>query len=507
MSLKRNVVANYASQIYATVVAVFMLPLYVRYLGTEAFGLVGFFAVIQGCLQLLDAGLGVTLSREVASYRAGGLSLTRLNVLLRALAAFFAGAGLLVAISVWLSSDWIATSWLRTDKLSLMLVSRCISLMGGAAVLRWFAELYRGVIGGWEKQTWLGTYNIAIATARFVLVLPLLFVFRNDPSVFFSFQLFVAAFELLVLWWKAGTFLPGVRMLPSFKIEPLRAMWRFSGALAFCTVVWLAITQTDKLVLSKVLPLVDYAYFAIAMTIANGVTLLAVPISNALVPRLTYLITQQDTEGSYRIYRDATQWVSVIIWPAAGAAAFFAEPLLLAWTQNKAIAEQAAPVLFWYALGNACLGVAAFQFYLQFAHGRLSLQVIGSAVFVVILIPAILWASTNYGAVGAGRVWFTENLLYLLLWTWIIHHRLAPGLHWKWLTGDVLPTALTALTVSCVLSALATWPANRLLAGGQLILFGGLSLIATIFASSYMRRNAARILRKRLSLLFANSWH
>jgi O-antigen/teichoic acid export membrane protein len=495
MSLKRNVIANYVSQSYVTVLGIAMLPVYVRYLGTEAYGLVGLFGIIQSCLQYLDIGLSATLSREIASYRGEGLSLTPLNALIRALAAFFIVVGLLVVAGVWLSSDWIATEWLRANTLSPSLVSRCIRLMAAAAVLRWFSEPYRAVIGGWEKQVWLGSYTVAIATGRFILVLPLLVAFRNDPTLFFTFHIFIAAAELLGLWWKAGTLLRGVRLLPSLRIEPLRAMWRFSGALAFCSIAWLAITQTDKLILSRVLPLIDYAYFAIAITVANGVTLLAAPISNALIPRLTYLIAQRDNEGTQKMYRDATQWLSVIIWPAACGAAFFAEPLLRVWTQNTTISRQAAPVLFWYALGNALLAVASFQFYLQFAHGRLRLHVIGNAVFMVVLIPSVLWAAQAYGAVGAGRVWFTENLVFLLVWTWIVHRRFAPGLHWKWFADDVLPIALTAFSVCYLLSTVATWPSGRFVAGSQLILFGGLALISTMFASSSMRRNASRILR------------
>ena len=47
MSLKKNIFANYLSQIYAAVIGVVMLPFYIRYMGAEAYGLVGFFALLQ----------------------------------------------------------------------------------------------------------------------------------------------------------------------------------------------------------------------------------------------------------------------------------------------------------------------------------------------------------------------------------------------------------------------------------------------------------------------------
>ena len=46
MSLKRNILANYVSQIYVTLIAIGMVPLYIEYMGAEAYGLVGFFAML-----------------------------------------------------------------------------------------------------------------------------------------------------------------------------------------------------------------------------------------------------------------------------------------------------------------------------------------------------------------------------------------------------------------------------------------------------------------------------
>lgn len=487
VSIKQNIVANYAGQFYAILVAIVMVPTYLRYMGAEAYGLIAFFGMMQGWLQLIDIGLTATLSRQVASCRAGGLSLERLNELFRSLVALFVCLGGLVAGFMWFVSDWLAHSWLQANNLPPNIIAHCISLMGVAAALRWVAGLFRGVISGWEKQVLLGGYNIIVATIRFVGVLPVFIWVGTDPATFFSYQLIVAFAELIVLWWMAGTLLPGARTWPCFKLEPLKAMWQFSGALAFCSIVWVFITQTDKLILSKTLPLVNYGHFALAMLIAGGVSIMANPISGALLPRFTFLCTQGNHEALHDLYCNATQWVSIIVWPAASIAAFSAGPLLYAWTGNPDVAKHAAPILFWYALGNACLGVAAFQFYLQFAHGKLRLHMIGNFVFIVVLIPSIYWASTYYGAVGAGRVWFFENLFFLFGWTWIVHRRFAPGLHLRWLTRDVIPIAVVAIGVSGALSNLMPLSTSRFSLGVQLVFMGALSLAATLFTSSSVR--------------------
>ena len=65
MSLKRNVIANYTSQIYTVLIGLAVVPIYLRTMGAEAYGLIGIFGMLQGWLQLMDMGLSSTLSREV----------------------------------------------------------------------------------------------------------------------------------------------------------------------------------------------------------------------------------------------------------------------------------------------------------------------------------------------------------------------------------------------------------------------------------------------------------
>lgn len=71
MSLKRNILANYASQIYVTLIGIVVLPLYIKYMGAEAFGLVGFFAMLQVWFNLLNVGLTPAMVHETACFRDG----------------------------------------------------------------------------------------------------------------------------------------------------------------------------------------------------------------------------------------------------------------------------------------------------------------------------------------------------------------------------------------------------------------------------------------------------
>ena len=487
MSLRRNILASYASQIYVTLIGIGMVPFYVKYMGAEAYGLVGFFAMLQAWFQLLDMGLTPTMARETARFQGGGTDALSLRRLLRALEGIFIGVAVVGAIVLMAGASTIAGHWLKVQQLPLVEVEHAIMLMALIVAMRWVCGLYRGAINGFERLVWLSGFNAAIATARFVLVIPLFIYVGASPTDFFVFQLAVAVVELIVLVAQTYHLLPSVGLVVGEPITPwdwtpLRGMLKFSLSIAFTSSVWVLVTQTDKLVLSKLLPLADYAYFTLAVLVAGGVLIVSGPISAVLLPRMARLFAERNEKGLIEIYRSATRLVAVIVLPATLILAFFADKVLIAWTGDVAISAKAAPVLILYALGNGVLALAAFPYYLQFAKGDLKLHVIGNLFFLLLLVPCLVWSASRFGAIGAGYAWLVANVTYFVAWIPLVHRRFAPGLHLRWLMGDIGAISLVAVAVALSVDHLVTWPTSRALLAVYLALSGAV-LCAVTFLS------------------------
>lgn len=486
MSLKKNIVANYVSQIYVTLIGIVMLPFYLQYLGGEAYGLVGFFAMLQGWFLLLDMGLTPTMARETARFQGGGNDALSLRRLLRSLEGVFLVVALLGGACLILGADRIAGYWLKLEHLSRDEAANAIKLMVLAIALRWMGELYRGVIAGFERMVWLGVFNAAIATVRFVLVIPLFIWVGSGVGEFFLFQLCLAVVEAVVLMQKAYALLPVVTAgVTRWSWRPLGNIMEFSLAMAFASVVWVSVSQTDKLLLSGLLSLADYGWFSLTVMAASGVIMLTNPIVAALLPRLAALHAQGDDANLLLLYRKATQWVGLLAWPVCWVLACQAERVLWIWTGDTHLATQAAPTLCLYALGNGAMALGAFPYYLQFAKGQLRLHLVGTGLFVLVLLPCLIWAASLYGAVGAGWTWLAVNVLYFALWIPIAHARHAPGMHARWLLRDVAPIASLAL-VSALASRWLPWPEQRAWAGLQLVVVFGGVLMTSGMGSSWL---------------------
>jgi len=452
MSIRRNIIANYASQAYISAVGIALLPLYVEYMGTDAYGLIGFFSVLQAWFSLLDAGLSPAISRETARYHAGALAPPEFLRLFRALNLLFILAAAFGGMCLYLANSYIVTAWLNIGSLSQEEVLYSLNIMALTVALRLIGALYRGVITGAEKFIWLSGFNSLITSIRFLGVFFSMERWGFSPEVFFTHQLVVAVVESGALYWRSVLILPNrsyINERVGLSLTPMKPILRFSLPMACTSLIWIMITQTDRFVLSGILSLTDYGYFTMAVLAASGVTTVAGPISNAIMPRLAKHHAAADRYAMLALYRSSTRWVTAIAGTIALTMFVAAKPLVFAWSGSLYLAERVAPILQLYVLGNLVLTVSAFPFYLQYALGNIRYHVIGNIGLATFLFPCIVFATKNFGAIGAGFVWLGVNLTYFVFWIPYVHSKVAPGMHLQWLKVDVFrtlvfPTVLSA---------------------------------------------------------------
>lgn len=167
MSIKRNIIANYLGQGWTALMNLAFIPVFIAYLGVDAYGLIGFFAVLQAWLSLLDMGMTPTLNRETALYTSGAHSPESIGNLLRTIEVTCFTTASLIAITVHFVSSEIAISWISSSRLSSATVSEALSIMGLVFALRICEGIYRGALLGLQRQVWFNTVSAAFATLRY----------------------------------------------------------------------------------------------------------------------------------------------------------------------------------------------------------------------------------------------------------------------------------------------------------------------------------------------------
>jgi O-antigen/teichoic acid export membrane protein len=447
MSLKKNILANYLGQGWRVLMSLAFIPLYIKYLGIEAYGLIAIFAILQAWLSLLDMGMRPALGREMARFTGGAHNAQSIRDLLRSIEVIAIGIAVLVAIGIWAASGWLAADWVRAEKLPAALVAQAFALMGAITALQFVESIYTSSIAGLQRQVLQNVIASLMATARGLGAVGILIWVSPTINAFFIWQGVISLMTVAVFAGVVYRALPSSSRPARFSGSALIGIWRFAAGMMAITLLALLLTQVDKILLSRLLTLEAFAYYALAGVVAGGLYTLAGPITAAFYPRFTELVTRGDDNALRAAYHQGAQLVTVLMGAAAVVLMMFGDRVLLLWTADPALTQQVAPLMTVLALGTLFHGLMWIPYQMQLAHGWTALAIKVNIVAVGILMPAILWVVPEYGAIGAAWVWVTLNAWYILFAIYFMHRRLLPTEKWRWYRQDVaIPLAAASAT-------------------------------------------------------------
>lgn len=444
MKMGQNLLAGLANSVWTALIGLAVVPLYLKYLGIEAYGLIGFFVTTQALLQLLDMGLAPTINREVARHSASG-NLNEAGNLLHTLAVVYWCMAGVIALSLVALAPLIAGYWLQSNHLSQQTVEHAVMLMGLVVACRWPIGLYQGALIGAQRLTVSSGVSITMVTfGNLGAVVVLAFV---SPTIeaFFIWQACVGLVYAATMRWAAWRVIGRLKVI-RFDIDKLKQIWRFSASMSGIALSGLMFTQLDKIILSKMLRLNEFAHYMLATVIVSGLYVLIMPMFNVVYPRMSALVVTGDTAKLSDLYRLGTRMLAAVLFPIAMLLAVFSEDLVSAWTGNPDIASIVAPVLSLLVIGSALNGMMFFPYALQLAYGMTWIPLTINIVLMCFLVPLIIFLTQIYGALGGAIAWLILEVVYLMLGPLLTHHYLLRGLASKWLFQDVgIPLALSIL--------------------------------------------------------------
>lgn len=434
-ALKRNVVANLAGSAWAGLMALAFIPWYIRLMGVESYGLVGVFVALSGVLLILDLGLAQAITREMARLSSSG-DRQKMADTLRTLEIIYWPLGLCVAGLVIALADLIAYQWLNPESISRSDLRQTLGIMALAIGLRWPLSIYAGGLNGLQRQVALNSVQAIFATAQGVGALLVLWLIEPSAQAYFAW---VGAVTLLQVWVTRMILMPNVESGSSarFSIEILRHLWQFAAGMTGISLLTVVLTQADKVLLSKILSLTDFGYYAFAANVAAALYRIIGPIFTAYYPRFTELVALNDQARLVRAYHQGCQLMAVMVVPVALVLGLYSLDILQLWTGDPTLAANAAWLVSALVAGNALNGFMHLPYALQLAHGWTRLALMQNVLAVVFLVPGVILGAMHWGAIGAALAWVGLNLGYMIFGIPLMHRRLLRDQMRRWYACDV----------------------------------------------------------------------
>lgn len=458
MKLKKNIFANYFGQGWSALMSLAFVPLYIKYLGMEAYGLIGTFAVLQAWLTLLDMGMAPTLGREMARFTGGAHSAQSIHNLLRSLEVLCAVVAVLVCAMVWAISGWLAADWLRVTVLSINSVAQSISIIGIVIALRIVESVYRSGLIGLQRQVWYNTANACLATVRSLGAVALVVWISPSVEAFFLWQASISLLTVFVFARGVHRGLPRPKIPPAFSVQSLSDVGKYAKGMACITLLSLLLTQIDKVLLSRLLSLEEFGVYTLAAAVSGALYMVISPVTSAVYPRLVELASNDETVTLTSTYHKGAQLLTVITAPLTIVLVLFGQGALFAWSGSSSLAHSAGPILSILLLGTFLNGLMFLPYHLQLTYGWTSLSVKINAVAVAVLVPAIIYSVPHFGAIAAAWIWAILNIAYVLIGVQLMHRKLLPNEKSAWYLFDVAAPIMGALVL--ILSVMYFRPSN-----------------------------------------------
>lgn len=440
MSTRKNIIANYIGQGTQALMNFAFIPMYISYLGIEAYGLIGIFALLQSWLILLDMGMKPALGREMARFTAGVVDAVSIRSLLRSVEVIVMLTALLVTAGIWAGSEWLAAHWVTARHLSQTTITHAFVVMGLVTALRFIEEIYISSINGLQRQVLQSVVTGGMATIRALGAVTILAWVSPTLTAFFLWQGFVSVVTVLIFATAVYRSLPATNQRIHFSWSALVGIWRFAAGMILITLLSLVLTQVDKILLSRLMTLEAFGYYSLAGGVASSLYTLMAPITGALYPRFTQLLAAGEIGILREVYHRGAQMVSVLMGSAAIFLTFFGYDALRVWTGNPTLASKTAPLVALLALAALFNGLMGIPYQLQIANGWTSLAVGITTVGVCLQIPVLLFAIPAFGATGAAGTWLGLNILYVVAGIPLTHRRLLTTEQFAWFRDDfILP--------------------------------------------------------------------
>jgi O-antigen/teichoic acid export membrane protein len=400
-----NIVANYGYLAFLALIPVFAVPLYLRLLGTAAWGSVALCLTFQGFLFSLDMALGPLMLRDVARAAAG----THAPSAYRRFLGIYAGAAVAV---VGLGMVLLALVAGYRDAHAEPIAADTLCALRLALVQFLFQFSNNAAIGYWnglERQRLANLRLAAFTLTKHATALIVLATWSASACAYMAAFAFVAAIEFGLNYLRIR------REHAGAAIEAPQAPMRHDAlGFAAAALLGLATAQIDRVYLSLTLPAADYgAYFLVGIPMLTLFSL-QMPIQRAYLPRLA------TAAAPWRIAATMLGISAVLIALPSLLLAAFPQFALTLWLHDADLAARSAPTFRLLMLTVAIGAISGPSTLLLLNRHRNAWIGTLNAAILVAQATLLIVLTPRIGMVAGAIAWLACSLIQLastpLIW-------------------------------------------------------------------------------------------
>ena len=414
--LAKNFLINLLGKGVPTLAALITIPLLINWMGNERFGLFNLLLITVGYFSLFELGIGRAITKFVSEALASGDQEEELSMLLWSSFALLMLLGVFATILLIVFTPLLIKNILNIPDflinegiISLIYVSLSLPLMLVSAGVH-------GILAAQQRFDLINLIQIPFGISNYIFPLIILVAGSNNLSHAILSILFARIIVLGVSTLICFRTLPSIKSVPRINIIYMKKVLTFGGWLTVSNIISPLMTYMDRFFIGAVLTLTAVSYYVVPYTIATKLLLIVASLAMVLFPAFSYS-KNLDQKIYLQLYRRATKYIFLILFPVVLLMAIFSYDLLSLWLGAE-LAHNSFLVLTIFSLAVLVNSLANIPYTLIQAFGRPDIT---AKFHLIEIIPYILllWIfASKFGIVGVAAAWLVRVSADAILLFW-----------------------------------------------------------------------------------------
>jgi O-antigen/teichoic acid export membrane protein len=426
----RNTVLNFFGLVVPLAVGFATIPMVVRALGNDRFGILALVWVVFGYFGLFDLGLGRTTTRYIAD-ALGRNEREKLAGTLWTTVYLQAGIGLIAAFLSYLAAPLIVRRVLNIPEGFVDETILTMRLVGLSLPVMFISSSFRGVLEAAQRFDLVNAVKVPVNILFYVLPLAGVALGFRLPGIV---VLLVASRGAALVVWGALSLriMPALRTRPVPQKKLVRPLVSFSGWLGLSSILYAVTSSMDRLVIGSLITVEAVTFYSAPYEAINRVGVVPGSLSMVLFPAFSYLGAGSRNDRVETLFARSMKFLLLSTGPVFLLLMFFAGDFLRLWLGPDFAAKSAFVVQVLAAGFLINTVIAVPNNYLQ-AIGRVDIAPKYQAIELVAF-TAITWAGAKFwgikGVAVASAVRLVAFTIFLMAASFIAG-RVRFGFVWK----------------------------------------------------------------------------
>lgn len=403
MMVLRNSVYNLLGLGLPLVIAVVAIPILIRSLGVEQFGILTIIWAVVSYFGLFDLGLGRVVTQQVATAVATGDD-ERLRGVVGTSIALMLALGLIGGIIMAVTAPLLAREFAKSADPAM--VKNAFYWMAFAMPAIVLTSGYRGIL---EAMGRFGLINaIRLPMGIFTYAGPLIVVWAGQVGLegISAILCFGRIAACVIHAFYAVKVLPAGVGVGRVKRSLISQLLSMGGWMSISNIISPLMSYVDRFVLGFVVSAQAIAYYATPQELVLRIGIIPTAVAAVLFPLFTsHAVNQKGGMTSH--VRQYSFIIFSLLAPLALGLAFFAHPVLASWISRE-FADQAALPLRIMSLAALCSGLAQVPFTMLQGRSRADVTAKLHLVELPLYMGLLYVLVVAYGVVGAACAWLVR---------------------------------------------------------------------------------------------------